>query len=276
MKRLSKWSIGGFVCSVALSLGATASSALPPPAPDLEVAPWQGSMTPTVETTYQYTTTVSNIGRRPADGVILTITFPATNTSPTKYVLGKLVGALPAGCVLAPAPNRTKVTCSLGTLAAGASRPISFGFEFQVATTSPTVTSAVTTTSSNEQNQSNNQASMTPTLNYPSNVVTTGTYLVSSCTGHALTSYYECEISPGSIQTGFSLDIDSGGTLGVTGYPLYSGVWDQNTLIGRSLHFVIPSEVEFNGFAVSGTCFEGISTFPNNSTYNSAYRVCRQ
>ncbi len=269
-----------FLTIVAISVfvlaAAGTSVALPPPAPNLDVMPWIGNTNPQVESTYQYTTTVRNIGNRAAQSVVLTINFPVTNTSPNKYILGKLIGALPTGCTLALPPNRTKVTCNLGNMDPNVVRPITFGFEWQVALGTQTIESVASTASTNEVDGNNNRRSLTPTLTYPDNIVTTGTYAVSSCTGRGLTSYYECEITPSSIQSVLAFDVDSGGTLSVTGYPLYTGIWDQNTLINKSLHINIPSQIDYNGFAVSSTCFEGITTFTNNTVYNSAYRVCRQ
>lgn len=243
--------------------------------PNLDVQPWVGNMSPQVETTNQYTVTVRNIGTQTAQAVRVVLAFPVTATSPNKYIMGKFIGALPTGCTLAPLPNRTTVTCQLGNMNGGAVRPITFGFQFQVANVVPTITATASVGQGNEQNANNNFASMTPTLTYPDNIVTTGQYAVSSCTGRGLTSYYECEISPSSVQSVLRFDVDSGGTLAVTGYPLYTGIWDQNTIINKSLHINIPSELDFNGFAVSSTCFEGLTTFPSTTVYNSAYRICR-
>jgi len=255
---------------LASALGVMASQ------PNLDVQPWVGNMSPQVETTYQYTTTVRNIGTQTAQGVIVTIDFPSTNTSPNKYVMGKIIGAYPTGCTMAPAPNRTKLTCNIGNMAGGAVRPITFGFEWQVANIVQTITATAAVTTGNEQNPANNSAAMTPTLTYPDNIPTASRYLVTSCTGRGMTSFYECEITPGSTQSRLYLDFNLGGTMYVQGMTNFIGYWDQNTLPDKSLHIDIPGNVDFNGFAVSSTCFEGITTFPGNVTYNSAYRVCRQ
>lgn len=260
-----------YLC-VFTALGATAALA----APNLEVQPWQGNMSPQVETTYQYTTTVRNIGNQTAQGVVLTINFPVTSTSPNTYILGKLIGALPTGCTLALPPNRTKVTCNLGNMSPNTIRPITFGFQFQVASITQSLTATAAVTTGNEQNPNNNSASMTPTLTYPDNIATNARYLVTSCTGRGLTSFYECEITPGSTQSRLYLDFNLGGTMYVQGSTSFIGYWDQATLPDKSLHINIPAEIDFNGFAVSSDCFEGITTFPNNPTYNSAYRVCMQ
>lgn len=247
-------------------------------APNLSVLAWQGSATPLVESPYQYTTRVKNIGNQPASNVTITVEFPLTNTSPTQHILGKLTSysASAGTCGIVA----RKLVCNVGNIGNNQTRSVTFTFEFQVATNAPVFKTTATTTSTNEQNPNNNTRQFAPALNYPNNVVTGGNYLVSSCTGTNLTSYYECELYPSSIQTGLSLDLLFGGILEVTGYPTYTGFWDQLTLPNKSLHFTIDggsgTEVDFNGFAVSSTCFEGITTFPQNTAYNSAYKVCAQ
>ena len=258
---------------LATTFGSLVTMAAPPPAPNLEVRPWQGNATPLVESPYQYTVSVKNIGNQAANGVVATVEFPLTNTSPNKYILGKLTAvSAPSGSCLTAG---NKIVCNIGNLTANQTKTVTFIFEFQVATTVPTLKATATTISTNEINAANNTLSFTPTLTYPDHIMGQGTYRVSSCTGRGLTSFYECEISSGSIQSLLSLDFNLGGTVVVTGNPSYMGYWDQNTLPNKSLHFTIDGELEFNGFAVSGNCFKGITTFPGNITYNSAYRVCK-
>ena len=267
-----------FFC-VALAFGSAGAATSFAQAPDLAVSPWQGSATPLVETTYQYTTTVQNIGSGTANGAKIVIDFPVTNTSPNKYILGRLIGALQSGCTLALPPNRTKVTCNLGTMLPNQTRSVTFGFQFQVATTAPTLTSTASTTTLGELNPSNNVQSFTPTITYPDNVIAQGNYLVSSCSGRGLTSFFECETAPSSIQSRLVLNFFLGGSLFVGNSSVYTGFWDQVTLPNKSLHFTIvggTTNLEFSGFASDGTCFKGITTFPLNPTYNAAYRICRQ
>lgn len=258
--------------TITAAFGAT--TAMAASGPNLSVLAWQGSSTPLVESPYQYTSRVQNIGNKTANGVVMTIEFPLTSTSPNKYILGKLSAITPGSGTCSIVSN--KIVCNFGNIARNETRQVTFTFEFQVATTLPTITSSVTTTSNNEQVPANNTRATTPAIRYPDNVMTSGTYVVSSCTGTNLTSFYECEVSPGSIQTLLSLEFNLGGTLSVTGYPMYTGLWDQYTLQNKSLHFTIPGELDFNGFASNGACFKGITTFPQNSNYKSAYRVCEQ
>ena len=253
-----------------VALGSTAYAA----APNLDVQAWQGSATPLVESPYVYTTRVKNIGNQTAQNVQIVVEFPLTNTSPNKYILGKLTGVSASSGTCSTAGN--KITCNVGSIGNNATKYVTFTFEFQVATTAPTLKTTASTGSTNEQNPNNNTRSFTPAVRYPVNELTAGSYIVSSCTGRGLTSFYECEMAPSSIQTVLGLDFNLGGTLSVTDYPQYTGFWDQAVQPDRSLHFTIDGELEFTGFASNSNCYKGITTFPSTTVYNSAYRVCRQ
>ena len=278
MKKLSIMSIAALSLLTAICVfGAGRSLAAQPP-PNLEVLAWQGSATPLVESPYQYTTRVKNIGNQTANGVKLTVEFPLTATSPTRHILGKLSAIQVSQGTCSVVSNR--LVCNFGNLGNNQTRQVTFTYEFQVATTAPTMRSTATTTSTNEQNPNNNSLSITPVIRYPDNVISSGNYLVTSCTGTALTSFYECELYPSSQQS-FDMDLNLGGTITITQAPGYFGFWDQNSPpLNKTLHFTIDggsgTEVEFNGFATSGSCFEGIATFPLNTAYNAAYRVCEQ
>ena len=255
-----------------------ASAFAAPPAPNLSVLPWQGSATPIVESPYQYTVRVQNIGNQTAQGVVVTVEFPLTNTSPTRYILGKLSGVSATQGTCSTATN--KIVCSIGSIGNNQTRSVTFTFEFQVSATAPTLKATATTTSSNEINLANNTLSTTPLLRYPNNVVTGGSYLVTSCTGRGMTSFYECEMTPGSTQS-FLADLIPGGSLTIPAAPGYFGFWDQyGQPFNQTLHLKLDdgggTTAEFNGFAVSGSCFEGLTTFPGQTTYNAAYRVCEQ
>ncbi|HMT07957.1 MAG TPA: hypothetical protein PKA82_08130 [Pyrinomonadaceae bacterium] len=261
--------------TLALSLfTAAVAFAAPPPAPNLEVMSWIGNANPQVESPYQYTTRVKNIGNQTAQNVTIVVEFPLTNNSPTRYILGKLSAVSASSGTCSTAGN--KITCNVGNIGNNQMRSVTFTFEHQVSTTAPFMKTTASTQSANEQNPNNNWLQLNPSLAYPTNIVTPGTYLVSSCTGRGLSSYYECEKSPSSIQSVLSFDVFGGGVLEVTGQTGYSGVWDQFTLPDKSLHINIPNEIDFNGYAVSGTCFKGITTFASTTVYNSAYKICRQ
>lgn len=278
MKNLVSKSVTALSLFMALVSFGSASAIAAPPAPNLSVLAWQGSATPLVESPYQYTTRVKNIGNQTAQNVVVTVEFPLTNTSPTRYILGKLTSVSASSGTCSTAGN--KITCNVGSIGNNQTRSVTFTFEFQVATTIPTLKTTATTTSQNEQNPGNNTLSFTPTLRYPDNVITGGSYLVTLCSGTSLTSFYECELFQSSQQT-FTMDLISGGTITIPQAPGYFGFWDQNNLpLNKTLHFTIESgtgtEAEFNGFAVSSTCFEGITNFPGNTGYNAPYRVCEQ
>lgn len=275
MKKLvSKGFIALSLMAALVSIAAGGAQAAP--RPNLKVLAWQGSSTPVVESPYQYTTRVQNIGGQTATGVVVTVEFPLTNTSPSQYILGKLTGIQP-GCNVVS----NKLVCNIGNLTPNQIEDVTFTFEFQVSTNSPTLTSTATTTTPNEQNATNNTKDKTLTVRYPNNVISGGSYLVTSCSGRGLTSFYECELFPSSQQS-FALDLNLGGTLTVPQAPGYFGFWDQNDPpANKTLHFTIDggggTEVEFNGFATSGSCFEGITDFPGNTSgFNAAYRVCEQ
>lgn len=249
-----------------------------PPAPNLEVMTWQGNTTPLVESPYQFTSRVKNIGNQTASGVTMTVEFPLTNTSPTRYILGKLTGIQASGGTCSVVSN--KIVCNFGNIGQNQVKYVRFTFEFQVATIVPTITSTVSSTSGNENNPANNSRSFTPVPRYPDNIISSGTYVVTTCTGTNLTSFYECELFPSSQQS-FEMDLNLGGTITIPQAPGYTGLWDQTGQpTNKTLHFTIDggtgTEAIFNGFATSGVCFEGITTFPQNSNYNSAYRVCEQ
>ncbi|MBK6749640.1 MAG: hypothetical protein KA956_08390 [Pyrinomonadaceae bacterium] len=255
-----------------------AANAAAAQAPNLEVMTWQGNATPLVESPYTYTTRVKNVGNRTANNVTLTVEFPLTNTSPNRHILGKLTGVQTPQGTCSVVSN--KIVCNFGNMNNNQIRQVSFTFEFQVATTAPTLKSTATTTSTNEANAANNTRSFTPAVRYPDNVISSGNYLVTSCSGTNLTSFYECELYPSSQQS-FDMDLNLGGTISIQQAPTYTGLWDQNGLpANKTLHFTIDggmgTEVIFNGFATSGSCFEGIATFPQSPNYNAAYRVCEQ
>lgn len=274
MKNISLKSFYALSLITATIVFGSAASAAPPQAPNLDVQAWQGSANPMVESPYVYTTRVKNIGNQTAQNVTIVVEFPLTNTSPNKYILGKLTSVSTGTGTCSTAGN--KITCSVGSIGNNQTRYVTFTFEFQVATTAPTLTTTAATSSTNEQNPYNNTRSFTPAITYPDNELIAGSYIVSSCTGRGLTSFYECEMSPSSIQTVLGLDVNLGGTLSVSGYPQYTGFWDQLAIPNKSLYFTVEGELEFSGFASNSNCYKGITTFPGTTDYNSAYRVCRQ
>ena len=217
----------------------------------------------------QYGIVVTNIGNQTASAVKLTIDLPATQTSPTKYVMGTLSGVDPR-CTLAG----TRLTCVLGSLAKTKGTTVSFKVAFPVTTSLLTV-SAAATTSSSENGLANNSASNVPTLINYQVAVTDGDLAVNShCTGTSLTSYFECVKSPGSVST-HEVVFHGDGTLSFPEAPEYSGTWTQDSGDSLAFTYTAGEEVvaEFVGYGSSPGCFEGITEFPG-STYVSPYEVC--
>lgn len=239
--------------------------------PDLEVRPWAAPAAPMVNTAYQYTATVRNGGNLSAQNVVLTIEFPLTETSPNRYILGK-VTAIPPGCTI----SQNKLVCSLGTIrnSSNPSRSVTFNFEYPV-TTKPLNLVARVTTSTGETNQANNSLAFAPTVRYPDLAITSANVLNSLCTGQGLTSFFECELFPSSISS-FPMTLEQGGTITVD-EPGYYGTWSQPAL--NRLQFSISNGVDgaqFDGYASGASCFEGITTFTPPSPYSSPYKVCIQ
>jgi hypothetical protein len=224
-----------------------------------------------VNSPYQYTVRVRNIGGSNAAGVALTVSFPETDTSPDKYILGTLSGVSPTTCQVVT----RKIQCSLSNVGAGVEKVVNFNLVLPVSTKVLTVTATATTTTNNEQNQQNNTAAVTPALSYATHPITSTTnVLISSCTGRGLTSWFECSLYPSAQQHHiFSLN----GDYSVTYSGQYMGTWSQSS--NHQLHLSLAgggTTAEFNGFATNNTCFEGLTTFTPTSVYVAPYQVCTQ
>lgn len=271
MNREMRMRIMGKVCLMTFVLtAAVAAMAAPPPPADIRVQ-FQGPASAAVYSPYVYTATVRNIGNQRADNVKLVVDLPLTNTSPQQFILGSLAGYDTTKCSVVA----LKLQCNLQSLNHNQQKAITFNFTLPISTQTLKL-KATGSTTSNEPNQSNNQIEVMPTLSYPTVEITAADVLNSHCTGTDLTSYFECEKFPSSISYHTAtLEADRTITLPEPGW---TGQWDQPTL--RELHFIytdnMGSSAEFNGFARSSTCFEGIVTFLPSTNYNSAYRVCIQ
>lgn len=260
---------------VFLMFGANAVFAAPP-APNLSVLPWQGPTTAMVNTPYQYKVRVKNIGNQMAQSVRVVVDLPLTDTSPTRHILGKITG-IQTGCSIVS----RKLQCDLGNLSQNQTKFFTFNFELPVSSKTLTFKATASTTSTNEVDGNNNWLDYTPAINYPTNQITSANVLVSLCTGTTLTSHFECELFPSSIQT-FTMRLEQGGTITNLPDQSYTGSWDQNQTTQtafQQLHFTISdgfNGAEFNGFASGSNCFEGITNFIPTSNYLSPYKVCIQ
>jgi hypothetical protein len=274
-ERFMRKSLNILVLSFLLIFPALAVSevyAVPPPPVDLSVE-LQGPATAFVRSPYVYTVEVKNIGGANAAGVKVIVNLPLTDTSPTRHILGNLSG-LQSGCQVIA----NKLECSLGTINKNKSKSFTFNFALPVSTKTLELKAVGSTTTPGETSLPNNTDTLTPALGYASNQITSANVLVSHCTGTGLTSYFECELFPSSISS-FSMTLNPNWTitLPVSGYTTQ---WNQNSS-PQQLNFTITETstgeiVEFNGFATTNTCFEGMTTFSPNSGYVSPYKVCVQ
>jgi len=255
-----------------LVCGLGTAFALPPQPPNLRVR-MQGPATSMVRSPYVYTVEVKNIGGSTASNVTVVVDLPETNTSPQKFILGTISG-IDSRCQVVS----RKLNCVLGNITksgTGQTKVFTFTFAFPISTQTIQFRATATTTTNPETNALNNVATFTPTPTYATNQLTSATVLITSCTGRGLTSFFECEMFPSSQQSNiFELNGDNS----VTYQGQYVGMWDQFAST-QQLHLSLSdgnSGADFNGFATSSTCFEGITTFTPTSVYNSAYKVCVQ
>jgi uncharacterized repeat protein (TIGR01451 family) len=249
-----------------------AGTVLATQAPDLRVMPWQGPASAMVNSPYQYTVNVKNIGNRPASNVKVVVDLPLTDTSPNKHILGKLTGINANDCQVIS----NKLHCNMYTLNNNQTKFFTFNFELPVSTKTLTFKATASTTTSGDP-LGNNVLSHTPALSYGTRAITSSVdVLVSHCTGQGLTSYYECELYPSSIAS-FTATLSIDTFIYVTGYGSL-GNWDQN-ISNQRLHMLLSdgySTADFNGFSTGGNCFEGMTTFLPVSPYVSLYKVCIQ
>lgn len=216
-----------------------------------------------------YQVVVANIGNQSAAAVTLTVTLPATHTSPTKYVMGTLAN-VDSRCT----KSGTKLVCNLGIIGKNQNKVVTFDIALPEAAETLTVSAAATTTSS-ENSLANNSASDVPTLLHYATALADGDALHNRhCTGTGLTSFFECELFPSSISF-HDVVVHGDGTVSIPDEPGFSGTWSQPTPDTLLMTYLDGQTVvaEFEGYGTAPGCFEGITTFPG-STYVSPYEVC--
>jgi hypothetical protein len=185
------------------------------------------------------------------------------------------LGPLPQGCSL----SGTLVTCQLGGILKGRSKSVSLNLALAHAEKVLQLDASVTSQSV-DASSSNNNASLVPALNYDQVVMGDAIVKNSHCTGSStLSSYLECVYAPSSISEHYTTFF-SNGTL-ETEDPSVTGNWSQSSALGtQALHFEYIENGQilawFDGKAVDGDCFEGVTRFTQNSAYVSPYRVCIQ
>lgn len=214
--------------------------------------------------------TVDNIGNRNANSVSLLVQLPETATSPTVYVMGDL-SYVDGSC----AQSGTELVCNLGRLRKGRSATIEFDIALPQKEGDLEFYADVATTS-REDSTSNNDDLVVATVLYPDEVITGPVDVYNEhCSGQGLTSFYECEVSPGSISS-HEATLEADGSISFT-YAGYGGSWAQASDSELWFEYTYSGGVvaEFFGDAVGDGCFEGLTTFPG-SAYVSPYAVCLQ
>jgi len=220
--------------------------------------------------TTSFDVTISNIGNKSANNVVVTIHLPETNTSPQVYVMGTL-DPLDPRCTR----SGTVLTCALGTVARNTSTVIGVDIELPQADEALAITASATTTSSENSLANNSATAEANLLNYSVTVSPGDVGHNRHCTGQNLTSFFECLLFPSSLSS-HDVEFLAGGLIAIPGEPGYTGSWTQAQ--GDSLE-VIYEEIgygvvaHFIGYGTSPDCFEGITTFPGSS-YVSPYEVC--
>ena len=239
-------------------------------APDLTTTITAPTSTPYVYQSARWTVRVNNSGNKDATSVVLTIQLPKTNTSPSVYVMGTL-GAKSAACTL----SGTKLSCNLGTLKRSTSNSVYFDIALPESSGALTFSATASTTLA-ESNTANNASSSTASpLNYSPTVTGPRVMVNRHCTGTSLTSFYDCEVSSGSISS-HEVTFNSDGSISIAGAPDYGGTWSVNgtELVFEYTELGVPV-ADFVGYGVDSLCWEGITVFPG-SAYVAPYEVCPQ
>lgn len=224
----------------------------------------------------RYNLTVNNLGNKNAGSVNLTIQLPVTGTSPTVYVLGNL-GGRDTRCNV----SGTRLLCALGSIGAHASKTVYFDLALPYAAKTLAVDASVTTTSTESTLTNNSLHRVISPLTYPVTLSTPQQAVLNRhCTGTpSLSSFFECELFPSSIMSHQTV-LHSNGTITFVNAPAtYTGTWTQPTPDHLQIQYFdgATQVVEFDGYGVSGACFEGRTDFPNTTgTYISIYQVCKQ
>ncbi len=220
---------------------------------------------------------VANIGNKRADGVVLTIQLPTTNTTPI-HVMG-VVSGLDSRC----SRSGATVTCALSSIARNSSTTVSFDMALPQADKTLAINASATSTSAENSLSNNSAVSIPPLLNYAIPVAEGDSAVVELCTGTALTSFYECTLFPSSLQS-FDVDFVANQELSFPIDPGYGGTWSQippgslqtdPEYLSMTIMSMGEIVAEFEGWGSSDLpeCFDGMTTFPG-STYVSPYHVC--
>lgn len=267
--------------AICLSIFLAASTAYSQAKPDLKVTITPPPLTP-VYSTGTYTVEVANIGNKDAAGVQLTIQLPKTATSPQIYIMGNLTSFTTPTLALAGATGTdagTRLVGSLGTIKRNKKRVVSFSIQFPEKTGALVITANASTTTAPEHDYLNNDDSETAVLSYYANTMPLDVDIENQhCTGRNLTAFFECTKFPGSCSSHISRFHDNGfgiRTISFPDYPDYWGVWNITGDVLTFSYYDSTGEnvANFSGRGVPGGYFEGLTTFPGDTTYVSPYRV---
>ncbi|MBL8889186.1 MAG: hypothetical protein JNL67_04360 [Planctomycetaceae bacterium] len=267
--------------ALCLSVFFAAATAYPQAKPDLDVKIIPPPLTP-VYSTGTYTVEVANIGNKDAAGVQLTIQLPKTATGPQIYIMGNLISFTTPTLALAGATGTdagTRLVGNLGTIKRNKKRTVSFSIQLPEKTGALLITANATTTTQPENNPNNNSDTETAVLSYYANTIPLDVDIENlHCTGRNLTAFFECTKFPGACSSHISRFHDDGfgiRTISFPDHPEYWGIWDITGEVLTFSYFDSNGEnvANFSGRGVPGGYFEGLTTFPNDPTYVSPYRV---
>jgi hypothetical protein len=214
----------------------------------------------------RYTVTISSVGSSNAGASTVRIQLPVTHTTPVA-VMGT-VGAKSSTC----SQSGSVITCTVASLKRN--RSTSVWFDMTLPENVGPLTFTATSVLSGDTN-TNNISTATASLSNYAVSFTSGAVSNDHCTGVNLTSYFECTLFPSSIAS-FDADLAGDGTVSITEEPDCGGTWSQPTSDSLVITYTCGGDVaaEFEGYGVSASCWEGMTTFPS-STYMSMYRVCK-
>lgn len=238
-------------------------------APDLS-ATWLAAPAVSVDQPGVYRVEVRNVGRHTASGATVSIALPATGTSPTVHVLGALSGVDPR-CALAG----TTLQCALGSLARNRSTTVSFTLAAPYSADPQEVVATADVAGDGVPGNDEDALAVAPAP-YPVAFVAPQPVTIEMCSGTAsLSSFYECELYPGSISA-TSAELLPGGAVdfGVPDLSEWTSsasthlaieLWDAGAVVGW-----------FEGHGSElGACWDGRTTFdPDYATNVAIWRVC--
>jgi hypothetical protein len=259
------------VLGLALAALFTSAPALAAQRPDLALTLTPPSSQHVYENA-RYTYNIANVGNKNANGVVLTIQLPMTNTTAVQ-IMGT-PSALDNNCSI----SGTRIVCQVGTVNKGTSTNRGFDIVLPYSANPLTFSASVSTTTPGEINLGNNTSNHTASLlTYDVTVSPPETAINRHCTGTNLSSFYECELYPSSISS-HTTSLDPGGSISFVGAPpSYTGLWWMPSTDHLQFQYFDTGTLvaEFDGYGVGGDCFEGVTTFPGSS-YMSMYEVCLQ